>query len=379
MSDNILTVGLDLGNDAFKVVGPTKKEFFVLNLISPWYERRVITEDTRFPLNLLEVEIRSKAENLGKFFVGGMAYNYNRGIIKEKTVADRHIGKSEDNGTFIISLTSLALSLIRPNTKIIKEKIVVGTMLPAEEYFKNGKENVRILEDKLTGVHRIKFLNPIFKGIEVEFEVVGVTVEPEGLCALNAILYDDNGELLDEYRDNYAENTILGFDIGALTTDVTVMQNFELRTFFGIDKGTIDPLNRIVDFIKTEHKVSLPRHKVDNAITKNEKLLVYGKEIPNFKEMSSEMIQFEGRQLVDEFSAKAAAAGIKLPDIGLMILSGGGSLLFKESIEQHLSRIPMIFSENAIMLNAVGAWKNANKYKNQMSEMNTSDFAAFTL
>jgi hypothetical protein len=64
-------------------------------------------------------------------------------------------------------------------------------------------------------------------------------------------MYDDNGELLDDFSDQYSERTILGFDIGALTTDVTVMQNFELRTFFGMDKGTIDPLNRIVDFLKT--------------------------------------------------------------------------------------------------------------------------------
>lgn len=218
-------------------------------------------------------------------------------------------------------------------------------MLPTEEYFKNNKENVTILEDKLIGSHRVKFLNPIFNNVEVEFEIVAISTQPEGLCAMNAIMYDDDGNLLTEYENNYAERTILGFDIGALTSDVTVVHNFELRTFFGIDKGTIDPLNRIIDYIKTEYKVTVPRHKLDNTIIRNEKLLVYGEEIPNLLDISKEYINHEARQLVDEFSSKAAAAGIQLPDIGLLILCGGGSLLFKDVIKKNLNRIPMIFSE----------------------------------
>jgi len=381
VENKLLSIGVDMGNDAFKVIGPSKKELLILNLTSPWYVRRVINEDTRYPLNLLEVDIKSKNENIGKYFVGGMAYNFNRGIIKEKTVADRHNGKAEDKNNLIVLLTSIALSLITPNKTHIKEKVVLGTMLPTEEYFKNNKENVKIFQDKLLGVHRVKFLNPVFNGIEVEFEIAGVAVEPEGLSAINAVMYDDNGDLLNEYIENYSERTILGFDIGALTTDVTVMQNFELRTFFGMEKGTIDPLNRIVDYLKTEHKVTVPRHKIDNTIIKNEKLLVYGSEIPGFKDLCSEIIEFEGRQLVDEFSAKAAAAGVQLPDIGLLIFNGGGSLLFKHILERDLGRIPMIFSKNAIMLNALGGWKNANKYKASLSEdkQDPYEYAAITL
>jgi plasmid segregation protein ParM len=378
MKNNILTVGADMGNDAFKIIGPTKRELFIMNILAPWHERRIINEDTRFPLNLIEVEVKSKNQNLGKYFVGGMAYNFNRGILKERTVADRHNGKSNDTETLIILLTSVALSLLKPNAKIIKEKIILGTMLPTEEYFKNQKENVALLEDKLKGIHRVKFLNPVFNGVEVEFEILGVNTQPEGLCAINAIMYDDDGNLLNEYENNYSERTILGFDIGTLTSDVTVVHNFELRTFFGIDKGTIDPLNRIIDFIKTEYKVTVPRHKLDNAIIRNEKLLIYGEEIPNLHGICKEFIDYEARQLTDEFSSKAAAAGIQLPDIGLLMLCGGGSLLFKEVIKKNLSRIPMIFSENAIMLNAIGAWKNANKLKNDISENSAFDFAAAT-
>lgn len=376
MKNSIVTVGADLGNDSFKIIGPTKKELFVMNILAPWHERRVITEDTRYPLNLLEVEVKSKNENLGKYFVGGMAYNFNKGIVKERTVTDRHNGKAGDSQTLIILLTSIALSLLKPNARIIKEKVFLGTMLPTEEFFKNHKENVAILEDKLKGTHRIKFLNPVFNGVEVEFEIVGVCTQPEGLCAINAIMYDDDGNLLDEYETNYSERTILGFDIGTLTSDVTVVHNFELRTFFGIDKGTIDPLNRIIDFIKTDYKTTVSRHKLDNAIIRNEKLLIYGEEIPNLREVSKNYIDHEAAQLVDEFSSKAAASGIQLPDIGLLILCGGGSLLFKDVISKKLSRIPMIFSDNAVMLNAIGAWKNANKLKYELSEDSAFDLAA---
>lgn len=371
---NVLVVGADLGNDGFKIVGPTKRELYIMNILSPWHERRVVQDDTRLPLNLLEVEVLSKGQNLGKFFVGGMAYNFNRGILKERTVADRHNGKANSPETLIVLLTSIAISLIKPNTKVVKEKIVLGTMLPTEEYFKNQKENELILKDKLVGTHRIKFLNPVFNGVEVEFEIVGVNVQPEGLCAMNAIMYDDDGHLMEQYKYDYAERIILGLDIGSLTSDVTVVNNFELRTFFGIEKGTIDPLNRITDYIKTEFKVAVSRHKVDNAIIRNEKLLIYGEEIPNFNELCREFILHEGRQLVEEFSSKAAASGIQLPDIGLLVLCGGGSLLFKEVIKQQLARIPMIFNDNAIMLNAIGAWKNANAIKNQFTESSTLEY-----
>lgn len=376
MKNNILTVGADLGNDAFKIIGPTKRELFIMNILAPWHERRIVNEDTRFPLNLLEVEVKSRNQNFGKYFVGGMAYNFNRGILKERSVADRHNGKANDSETMIVLLTSIALSLLKPNAKVIKEKVILGTMLPTEEYFKNQKENIAVLEDKLKGIHRVKFLNPVFNGVEVEFEIVGVNTQPEGLCAMNAIMYDDDGNLLTEYENNYSERTILGFDIGALTSDVTVVHNFELRTFFGIDKGTIDPLNRIIDYIKTEYKVTVPRHKLDNAIIRKEKLLIYGEEIPNLQNICKEYIDHEARQLTDEFSSKAAAAGIQLPDIGLLILCGGGSLLFKEVIKKNLSRIPMIFSENAIMLNAIGAWKNANRLKNELVDESALDYSA---
>ena len=378
MKNNVLTVGADLGNDAFKIIGPTKRELFIMNILAPWHERRVVTEDTRFPLNLLEVEVKSRSQNLGRYFVSGMAYHFNRGIVRERTVADRHNGKANDPETLIILITSIALSLLKPNSKVIKEKIILGTMLPTEEYFRNHKENVAVLEDKLKGTHRVKFLNPVFNGVEVEFEVLGVSIQPEGLCAMNAIMYDDDGNLLDQYESNYSERTILGFDIGALTSDVTVVQNFELRTFFGIDKGTIDPLNRIIDYIKTEYKTAVSRHKLDNAIIRKEKLLIYGEEIPNLQEICKQFIDYEARQLVDEFSSKAAAAGIQLPDIGLLILCGGGSLLFREVIKKSLSRIPMIFSENAIMLNAIGAWKNANRLKNDLNENSVIEYIAAT-
>ena len=377
MKNTMLTIGADMGNDSFKIIGPTKRELVIMNLLSPWYERRVVSEDTRYPLNLLEVEVISQNKNLGKYFVGGMAYNFNRGILKERTVADRHNGKTNDTGTLIVLLTSIAVSLIKPQVKKIKEKIVLGTMLPTEEFFQNHKANVQLLENKLIGTHKVHFLNPVFNGIEVEFEVLGTCIQPEGLCAINAVMYDDNGDLLDSYESEYAENTIIGFDIGALTSDVTVTHNFELRTFFGIDKGTVDPLNRIIDFIKTDYKVTIPRHKLDNTIIRNEKLLVYGQEIPHLKEISQDIINHEGRQLIEEFTSKAAASGVQLPDIGLLVFCGGGSLLFKNMLHTHLSRIPMVFSDNAIMLNALGAWKNANRYKSGFED-SISDLAAIT-
>lgn len=376
--NNALPIGADLGNDALKIVGPQKREFFIINILAPWHERRVVNDDTRYPLNLLEVDLTSNGRKLGKYFVGGMAYNYNRGIIKERSVLDRHLGKTKDPSILISLLTSIAISLLKPNKKLIKEKIVLGTMLPTEEYFKNQKENVAIMEQNLLGTHRVKFLNPVFNGVEVEFEIAAVIVQPEGVCAINAILYDDDANLLDHYAQNYAERNILGFDIGSLTSDVTVLNNFELRTFFGMDKGTVDPLNRIIDLIKTDYQVTISRQKLINAIVKNEKLLIYGEDIPNFHEICRDFIVHEGRQLVDEFSSKAAAAGVQLPDIGLLILCGGGSLLFKDIISHHLSRIPMIFSENAVMLNAIGAWKSANSLRNNPVDNMALEFMSGT-
>ncbi|GAW29202.1 MULTISPECIES: ParM/StbA family protein [unclassified Carboxydocella] len=356
---NYLTVGADLGNDAFKIIGPTKREFCILNISAPWHARRVVNDDTRNPLNLLEVEILSSGQNLGRYFVGKMAYNFNRGIIKERTVADRHKGKAKDLQTRIVLLTAIAVSLLKPNCKQIKEEIILGTMLPTEEYFANQQDNINILRNSLLGTHKVKFLNPIFNGVEVEFDILEVDIQPEGLCALNALMYDEEGEIIQQVASRFGEKMILGLDIGSLTSDVTVLDNLEPRTFFGIDRGTIDPANRILDYIKTEYKVSIPRHKVDSVIIGDGNLLCYGKEIPEFNQICRQYIEQEGRQLIEEFISKATAAGIQLPDISGLILYGGGSLLYKDIIKELLEPVPLLFAENPIMLNALGAWKNA--------------------
>lgn len=80
--EDLKVIGSDVGNDALKLYlkEPTfddKYKLEIMNVVSPGYKRRLLGQEKGQLVNLLDVTITKGKEELGRYFVGGLAYKGN--------------------------------------------------------------------------------------------------------------------------------------------------------------------------------------------------------------------------------------------------------------------------------------------------------------
>ena len=115
-------IGVDIGNDSVKI--KTKdNEISIMNILSAGYDRRVFGKEMGHLSNLLDLSIESKGKNMGRYFVGGLAFKENRGDMIEKSRGET---KAEGESTYIILLASLAYALYDENNPTKKEYVKLG-------------------------------------------------------------------------------------------------------------------------------------------------------------------------------------------------------------------------------------------------------------
>lgn len=350
----IKKIGADVGNDALKIATEDvnfegKKEFEVMNVVAPGYKRRMLEGEKGALANLLDVTIYEGEEEWGRYFVGGLAYKENRGDIIEKSKRDI---KAKNKDTMILLLTGLAYALYDPQVPKKEENIALGTLLPTEEFWNENEDLVDIFEKNFKKSYKIEFHSKSFKGAEITINIVDDDVLPESAAGHLASIYDINGKLK---KDAKVDNEVqLGIFIGSITTEVSVYNNgeFDSRGFFGIDLGTADPLDKIINDLGIE----TTRHQIDHVIRNEKPLIIKAKDYTeDLKKYSQQRFSFFVKQLVNEINKKLSRQGINTDLITRVNIGGGGAITtikeFKE--EFNVSNVRLV--DNARFANAIGA------------------------
>lgn len=350
--------GADVGNDAVKVYlkeknyeGKTK--FEVMNVVAPGYGRRVMGNETGKLVNLLDVTIEENNKEIGRYFVGGLAYKENRGDIIEKNKRDI---KAKSMDTIILLITGLAYSLYDPEIPVKSENLALGTLLPTEEFWSEKEDLVEFFEKRIKRNYKVKFNSPSFRGAEISITFVDVEIQPESVAGHLAAIYNIDGTLK---KDAKVDNEVqLGIFVGSITTEISVYNDgvFDAKGFFGIDLGTSDPLDKIIDDLG----IDITRHQIDHYIRKEKQLVLNIKGKANdytekLKECSNTRFTFFAKHLVNAINKRLARQGINTDLITRVNVGGGGGITTFEKFKEEFNVDNIYLVDDARFANAQGA------------------------
>lgn len=326
----------------------------VLNVVSPAKGRRSLGGVNASLINLLDVTIETKEKGAcGHYFVGGLALKEGSQIFKPT----REDEKCKNPTTLVLMLTTLAFALYDPAEPIKKEVINLGTLLPTEEYFKEGYAAEFI--KKIKGEHKVKFNDPAFKGAEITIKVNDIELLPEGAAGQTATTFDWNGEAFDP---EYVSKTIMNIDIGSIDTDISIMEEGEFisKGFFGLKGGTTEVLRNISNEINELHGYPIDTHRLDYHVRSKKPVLIGSKSIDNVSEMAERHYDQNAWILSNKLTEELRDRLIDKQQLNEVNLIGGGPEFYERGFKKHFETgyMKIKVPKNARFKNVEGVLKS---------------------
>lgn len=351
-------VGADVGNDYFKLYleepnfeGKSKLE--VMNVVAPGYNRRILGMEKGHLSNLLDVNIEIDGEDIGRYFVGGLAFKESRNDLLEKNKLDV---KALSEDTIILLITGLAYGLYDPSTPVKSENIALGTLLPTEEFFSENKLIEKFTKN-FNKKYKVKFNSPTFKNAEITINIVDYDVQPESVAGHLASIFNLDGTQKDS-KIKIENEVHLGIFIGSITTEVSLFEHgeFNSKGLFGLEIGTSDPLDRIIEDLG----IDISRHHVDHLIRNKKELIINrdGKAVNYTEELNKSAKKRFGyftKQLVNQINKKLTRQGINVSLISKVNLGGGGGITTESSFVESFGVGNIKLVPDARFANAQGA------------------------
>ncbi len=363
----IKKIGADVGNDTLKITVENNKnsegfdKYEVMNVICPGYQRRILGIENSQLVNLLDVTIfdlnNNKETNLGRYFVGGLAYKESRGDLIEKTSEDI---KAESEYTLYLLLTGLAYALYEEKNPVKHENISLGTVLPIEEYFNDDLLNK--FKNKLWNkTYKVKFNSKAFNDAEITMTFINTYIEAEGAAATYSYTFNFDGTYK-KGMENVENEVHLGIDIGSITTEITVLENgeFNSKGLFGINIGTAYPLDKIAAELKMTRNIDITRHQLDYILRKGKKFTVNidGQIVDLTDELQTlKEVHFNNfiKYLVNQINKELSTRGINTKFFNRVNMTGGGSILVIDNFKKEFKKGNVILAENPRYANAIGS------------------------
>lgn len=385
--ENIKLLGADIGNDALKIVmlkktivdGKEKTDIQkveVMNVVSQGYERRILGGEKGHLSNLLDVNIemevtediitngkitgsKKEVKDIGRYFVGGIAYKYGKGDIIEKTAQDV---KAKNNDSIILLVTGVAYALYDSNKPEKVENIAVGTLLPTEEYFEETEDLVELFNSKLLNkTFTVKFNSPVFNGAKITIKFVDTDIEPEGTAGQLAVCFNYDGSAKEEL-EKIKEGIYLGVFVGNITTELAIFDHgeFDPRGFIGIKLGTANPLDSILADLRNKGLDNMTRHQID-FIIRNKKPLIISTEKGNvdltedLNKFTNNRFSYFTKLLVNRIFTELSRNGINISFFNGVNLGGGGASLYFNEFKKEFNKGNVNLVDDPRFANAIGA------------------------
>ncbi|SOB90391.1 plasmid segregation protein ParM [Ureibacillus xyleni] len=351
------TAAIDVGNDSVKaILGPSKTQMTIPNIISPAAQERIVTEIERDVLDGLHVCISSNCLKQGKgiYTIGELA----RSSDTPSELRANSI-KSDNDQSLILLLTTLAVDAVTSNAfseinGCYQAHYALSTGLPIGE----GTQQDRLLfKQKLEScIHEVEFLQtPLLSGKKVRIHFSKVFVNVEGISSFI---------FLNEHQNETGENPILIYDIGGLTSDAAIIEKSVIKN--GLSESYLEGvsvyLDKIMKEVERQYQYKFKnRRDLIKVIThpdKSDRHYIYkmGNKICIQPVIETELLKLAKKQVqwVEE-------KWLEYPTVQSAYLVGGGASILREYIEKVLQserkEMPLKFldTHNSI-------WSNVYSY-----------------
>ncbi len=344
-----------------------------MNAICSGYQRRVLEQEEGPLVNFLDVELYQEEDFMGRYFVGAMAYKFNRGDLRWSTSGLPKFHSIDSGNDEIVKLmTYLALSQVSIGNEK-KEIFCLGTGVPTEEYFEQP-ELLADFEEALKYEYKVVFKHPKFCNSIVKIRIKSVYFKPEGTSAIISMCYSDDFKKK-PFIDSYLEKgPIIGMNIGSSTTDVSIMNSkmeFEPQGFFGLPIGSSNPLNEVRNLLYKSYNYDVPKVKLDHLI-RTYNLVKYKGHTIDLKQLSNKPYKNLVSLLKSQFYDKVEQAGILLGESGALFISGGTCLRLQDELHSFIPGVQTVISADPLFEDARGYFIEA-KYHLDNEESIQSD------
>ncbi len=348
-------IGLDIGNGAIKLVGPSEVRVLLPHALAPTTEfSRDVTMVTGEPLNQIHAEVWSPSLGARTVVAGDLAareypqYSAEATEGEEKATSDRHL---------ILALLSMAAAVQRADLHG-SVRMSVTTALPVAEVTRSDAR--RALADRLKGYHRIRWgAVPTWSGQSVDLLVDDVDIIPEGAAAYLSVS-DANPALVN--------GTTLVVDIGARSIDwVAFLDGQYAQGLSGgaCDGGLAIAADRILAAARQQHGPHVGRHRQDvldalrspTGTGTDQRIVVFGR---GREYDVTTVAQRELAALAIDVGRLASQALGRVGRVDNMVLVGGGGLLLAPYLTRQ-TEMPWMVPDDPVWANAQGLFLRAER------------------
>lgn len=261
-----------------------------------------ITAIEAFPVNVL---------------VGIMATKYSR----SNMVPNINTSKHTQPINYISAILSCAVSMLKESSQgNVESSVDLYLAVPPQQLAKAEQ----VFPLGLVGSYTVKFPK-YMGGTEVNFTVSDVRIFEESYMACTSFFFNMNGTVREEAK-SYLSGNVMSVDIGASTTDFTIVKNGRYMNKSGktYPNGGRDARDTLIDLIKETYDFEVTPDGADvcmaeGRVQRGNKFIDIGDLVIDAK-----------KQLVDSLMQRVGEyfhfCGIPLQEINIIVVSGGGSL-----------------------------------------------------
>lgn len=326
--------------------------------------------------------VRSGAKT---YYIGTSALNSGLGInqldidFEEKSESSLPIVNTLGN------IAAFAVKRIYDEEKELPEelniKVDMATSLPIQEYYRDSSKKIKFRENFIKGPHRVN-LHVGNQNVHVKIEFEKVLVLAEATPVIFSLIEDEkgeirHGEIFSEFENEYnlegvtgetfANKRILHVDIGDGSTEFPVTNGKKPDYNFknGRSLGVGHAIEAALGFIREELELpDLERQDIPK-ILKNKDHQYYTK----VYNLVYPHLQQQAMKILKEVKQELRKANM---EIDVILVYGGGSVLFKEHLYTELkaiaektnrAKVLYIPEKYAITMNAVGLSNIVNNKK----------------
>lgn len=359
----VLKAGADAGNNGLKLWVKDSEPVLIPTVYSLYMgETTELMDMDDIPaddlLNNIDVTINSKA----------LSFNGQRYIIGEKVLSDNLQGielekksdKSKDEIPVIVTLAGLAVDAMQKeyDKDNIEATYDLSVALPVSTITQqSAKEN----SERFMGTHEVIYHHPSGRDVLVTIKVEYCKCLPEGAAAAWGVVFDEKGKLAERkvevgdkiMKIDFANKTLLHFDIGAGTTEIVVTEGvkYNPKLSEGLNFGVKATINEIVKRWNRNN----PRKSIDSMAEFNE--IYFDTEHPRHNDLV-DLSKTGLLQLAQQISSSIINKIDDLKDDPYVFIYGGGAAILKEYLQQILKSKGRLtnatFLNNPMYVNARG-------------------------